>query len=261
MSSDQVETSVLGSPVQLPCGYLHKDGQIYTDAEIIPMTGITRKTIARDEIKSNAARTTDTVLCQCLKRVGPASTITREFVNNLLIGDREFLVVEIRRLSMGNKATTYVGCSNPKCQKDFHDDIDLGKLKITTLTADNYVIDKGSRVFKVVSPQLQLNATFRFPKGEDQHYLVSAKNLVEANYKLFTLCLLEWNGNNGPFDDTFFDDTPVAALDLIEDSFLTRQLGPELKQSVTCPYCNSSMMLTFKSSDFLFHRPKRGTDI
>jgi hypothetical protein len=100
----------------------------------------------------------------------------------------------------------------------------------------------------------------RYPLGGDQEALVSSmdRNPVEANFKLYAECLLEWNGEDGPFRSNLFERLPVRVLDEFEDQFAQAQPGPVFEQSVGCPSCAATIQFTFEGSDFLFRPPKRG---
>lgn len=251
------QEKVVGKVVQLPCGYF-KDGQIHKEAEIIPMTGLTRKAIARDDVRTNSAKVTDVILLQCLKRVGTLLGINNRLVGDLLLGDRDFLLLEIRRISMGDIINSATECED--CKNKIEVKFNIDEIKVYPLNEKECETLDGQRVFRIQSSSPPVNAAFRFPRGEDQYAILPLlqKNPVEANYRLYAACLVEWNGNKGPFAASFFESLPVSTLDVIDGEFTERLPGPDLSQEVSCPVCSSGIEMTFQGSDFLFRLPKRG---
>lgn len=254
----QVSAETPGKIVQLPCGYIAKDGKIHRDAEIIPMTGLARKSIARDDVRSNPAKVTDVLLLQCLKRIGPVTSINNRVIGDMLVADRDFLLIEIRRVSMGDTVTANTECE--KCSNKIEVKFKLDEIPVTPLKDGQFEMKENLRVFRIQNESPHLNAVFRFPKGDDQHLIVPFinKNPVEGNYRIYSACLLEWDSKPGPFNGTFFDRVNVDVLDVIDELFLGRQPGPDFTQKVACPVCTADIEMSFQGSDFLFPLPKRG---
>lgn len=248
-----------GKTVQLPCGYLTKDGTIIREAEIVAMTGLTRKSIAREDIRSNSAKVTDVILLQCLKRIGSVALINNKIINELILGDRDFLLLEIRRLSLGDKITANTECGG--CKKKLDVVFSVNDIPVTGLKDGSFEIRDGVRVFRIQNEVPHVDAVLRFPRGEDQQvYLPTiSKNPIEANFKLYAACMVEWDGKPGPFRPDFFERLPVNVLDVLDGGFSENQPGPDLRQNVSCPECAADIELTFEGSDFLFRPRKRGT--
>jgi hypothetical protein len=222
------------------------------------MTGLARKSIAREDVRSNPAKVTDVLLLQCLKRVGPITNINNRFIGDMLVADRDFLLIEIRRVSMGDTVTANTECE--KCSNKIEVKFKLDEISVTPLKDGTFEMKENLRVFRALSETPRVNALFRFPKGDDQALIVPLlnKNPVEANYRMYVACLLEWEGKPGPFGGTFLDSQPVNVLDMIDDLFLEHQPGPDFTQKVACPVCTADIEMSFQGSDFLFRLPKRG---
>ena len=240
----------------LPGGYLHKDGKVYRDAEVSPMTGLTRKAIAGESVRNNPVKTTDIILAQCLRRIGPITTVTTKLLGELLNGDREFLLLEIRRISMGDTITAFVDCDG--CENKIEVKFKIDELETIRLKDGDFQIKNDLMVFRLQSDEPELNILCRFPRGYDQEIFVKhmKKNPIEALYKVYQACVLEWNG--GTVDSFFFDSQNVNILDKFGEMFEEKMPGPILKQTVPCPVCAKSIEFTFQNSDFLHRLPKRG---
>lgn len=252
-----VET-VPGVVVQLPAGII-KDGKVYRDAEIIPMTGLTRKSLAREDVQSSPHKVTDVLILQCLRRIGPV-TSPGKILGDLLVGDRDFLMLEIRRISMGDDINVTIECES--CKKKIDVKFSIGELEIIRFADDAYEVRDGVRVFRIKSQNPKLDVLCRFATGEDQKAAASLlqKNPVEFIFKMYSRCVLEWDGKVGPFEPKFFEQLPVSVLDEFEKKFGSETPGPILRQSVPCPVCASGIDFTFQGSDFFFRQSKRGRE-
>lgn len=249
---------IAGTVVNLPCGYL-KEGKLHREAEIVPMTGLTRKAIGKETVRNNPIQVTDIILSHCLKRIGPFSFASARLLGDLIIGDRDFLLFEIRRISMGDTITANIECPNEDCKAKVEVKFSINEIEMVKLGNEaEYPVVDGNLTFKVRGTGFE--AVCRFPRGSDQGLLLpnANKNPVAATYGLYTACLLEWNEKKGPFDSSFFDALPLSVIDEFEEGFMSIQPGPIMKQEAACPACRGAIDFTFKGSDFLFRAPKRG---
>lgn len=249
--------------VLLPCGLgPDKDGKIYRDAEIAPMTGLVRKNIARPEIRQSPVRVLDTILLACLKRIGPFDRTDRRTLDKLLMGDKDFLLLEIRKLSFSSSILTSTATCG-ECKEKVDLKIDIDKLP-TIPMPENTPIENGERVFTVEFEHggTANSAKFRFPNGTDQAAVAQVifKNPVEGQYLLWQRCLVEWEGQ--PIEKvspTLFDDLPLPVIDAVDDKFRATVPGPNMRQSVVCPLCGASNRLDLGATDFLFPQARERT--
>jgi len=253
------ETPVIGGTIlTLPCGYV-RDGALYKEVEIIPMTGLTRKALAREDTRNNAAKVSDIIISHCLKRIGPFTSITSKVLADLVIGDRDFLILEIRRISMGDTITTNIVCGACKAKIDAL--FKISDLKVIRVYEgdEKPIIEEGNIIFRLNTKKFK--AKCRFPKGSDQALIMpdATKNPVAASYGLYTACLLEWNDKKGPFETSLFESFPLDIIDEFEEEFMAIQPGPVMSQDASCPSCGASVDFTFRGSDFLFRVSKRGS--
>jgi hypothetical protein len=257
VSVDPAEAAAPGVVVQLPAGIV-KDGKVYRDAEVVPMTGLTRKAIAREDVRASPHKITSVMILQCLRRIGPVTSINGKVLDEMLVGDRDFLMLEIRRVSMGSDINATVECE--KCKNKIDVQFSIDELEVTKIKEGDYEMKDGVRVFRIVNTDPRLDILCRFPNGADQQIMAPllTKNPVEAMFKLYSCCVLEWNGKAGPFEPRFFEGLPVSTLDKFEGAFSDKLPGPILKQSVPCPVCTADIEFTFQGSDFFFRLGKRG---
>lgn len=255
--------SAQGAPgavtVELPCGFVHKE-EVFTKAQIIPMTGRVRKLIARPQNRQNPASIIDTLLTQCVTAIGSITRVNKNVTDQLFLGDRDFLVMEIRKLSLGKDVQTQLQCES--CGARLGMTVDLEReVPVTKLKDLDVDLVEGDAVFRLVDQILGLDLKFRLPRGYDQHNVAPLyrKNPIEANYALYRACLVEWNGEPAnELPGNFFDDQPLPVIDFIDENFMEMMPGPDMRIPVDCYECNHEMMMSLASSDFLFKLPKKG---
>lgn len=256
MADDAAEVAT--KTVQLPCGLgPDKDGKIHRDAEIASMTGMVRKNIARPEVRQNGSKVIDAILLACLRRVGPISKIDRRLLDKMLNGDREFLLLEIRKASLTSKVHATITCGS--CNQKVDITYSLDGIPVTTLPDSDKETVNGERTFLVdwmsADERHSVKARFRYPNGADQMDVAQmmGRNPVEANYRMYYRCLIEWDGK--PVDQilpNIFEVQPLPVLDAVDREFRNSMPGPQLDQEVTCPLCGADNDLDLRASDFLF---------
>jgi len=249
------------TPVDLPAGLLI-DGKVYRTVSLVPMVGATRKDIARPEIRRDSIRVANAIMLACIKEMEPFGRVTGAHLNRLLVGDREFLLLAIRRISSGNIVHFSMSCD--ACEQPFDSHVDLSTdIKVDTLPVDVEVTALGEgegkqEFWTFTASDVEAGVkeiTFRFPTGHDQAIVAPAirANPVDGTYRLMWLCLHSFNGtikNELPTD--LFDGLPLPMLDFIQREFRNHQPGPDYSEPVVCPNCGAPNAMSLKASDFFF---------
>lgn len=253
-------TDAEGIVKKLPCG-LVKDGVLHQYAEFVPMRGRVRRAISKKDVRNDFAKVSDAVLRMCVKRVGAIPTTSPKTMAELPMGDRDFLLMEVRRASMSDKLDALVKCAS--CRKDIRVSFQLDEIEVVFLKDGNYEIHDDQLCFRIQSDKPRIDALCRFPIGSDQKDMLPAidANPTDAQYRLFAACLIEWNGEKKEVRSEFFDDLLVDVIDEFTQQFVSKKPGPVFEQKVSCPnvVCGSDISFTFEGSDFFFPLPERGT--
>lgn len=253
-----------GRVFDLPAPALLPGGAMSRVAEVVKMKGDTRQTLAKKEYRADFAKSTDLVLSQCLKRLGSDPEQLRWAMGRLPVGSRDAVMMEARRLSMGAELTANLVCR--ECKSKVVVEFNLDEIPMRRLEEGDFFVRDDYLCFRIDAKAIdgtRVKAACRFPVGSDQHEVlpVVRRNEVESNYRLYALCLLEWNGEPaGDVDHHFFGKMDVDVLDAFEEAFSEAQPGPIFEQEVPCPGagCGVDISFTFEGSDFLFRPQKRG---
>jgi len=249
----------MGEQTVLPLGVVKGD-EVVRDASIREMTaGMRRKVVARKNQKNPAKGITE-VLFGCVETLAGAPPTVHD-LNALTEGDRDFLLLAIRRESLGDTVTTQMPC--PNCNEEIQFELDLNQIRINSLEkGTDYELVNGTPVTSVENDDLGLLVKMRFPTGFD--WIALSPKLrtdpMEANYEIYARILKLWqrgeDANAGPFTPDFVDSLSLKEITWFERACRKAQPGPDWFIRVTCDLCGRKTLLDLSDSDFLFTTPR-----
>lgn len=114
---------------RLPCGWLDPLGVLHRDVQVREITGVEEDLLAARGGDGNGKF--DALLANCTVRVGDVSDPAKikEVVHNLPVGDRLFLLLAIRAVSLGAEYYFEATCPSAKCGKPSTLAVDLYSLE------------------------------------------------------------------------------------------------------------------------------------
>lgn len=115
----------------LPCGYLDAEGNLHTEVVLNEITGRDEDMLASKKIPDQ--KKLNQLLISCISRLGSISDKEKiaAAVPELLIGDRVFLLIAIRRTSLGDDYPYKDIC--PNCEKESLMSINLAELEVSPM--------------------------------------------------------------------------------------------------------------------------------
>lgn len=233
---------------KLPLGYLNKKNDLIKNVEVTGMTAKTRKMISSPQYKSNSGKLMTFMLKQCVTKLGkdePSMTQLR----SLTTGDRDFLIYMIRKVSLGDDINVRYKCIFCEDVQDVTLYID--SIPILESDGSEFEIENQRFIATLINEQLKIELKTKLPTGIEQEHIANIKDPIEANYKMYELCLTEWNGEVGPFGTAFVDDMPVAADDWLTMEMRDIQPGIQTSHKISCGNCYGENTVTMENSDFL----------
>ena len=226
--------------VELPAGYYEGfDGVLETVAEVRELNGSDEEAIVKI---TDTGKALLAILDRATVSVG-GKPATKDIMDNLLSGDREMLLLAIRKATFGNDISIETVCS--KCPELQTFVVDLTKdVKVKTLS------DRiGDRVFYV---DLKAGRAKVFlPSGDTQAKLINSvdKNSAELDTLLLTNCVVELN------DMPIMNPNQVRNLSIkdrrtILDEIAKRNPGPQLGEiKKVCGSCGQEVELSLTLAD------------
>ncbi len=217
--------------VTLPGGLL-VGGERRQDASLRPLAGEDEAFLFEDaEGLSPAARTT-ALLSRCLERLGPVQPVGADDVRALTAGDREALLLELRRISFGERLECVLACPESECGAQLELELRVGDLLVPA--------------YADVRREHDLNGVrFRLPNGGD---LEAAAEAAQAGVEAGACVVLERCVLAGEADDRL--DALLAELDP----------QAEIELALECPACGRAFSVAFDTGDFIAREVGRDRD-
>jgi hypothetical protein len=240
----------------LPGGYVDADGTLQREVELAPFTGREEELLAGRYQRGESAALVSTVLQHCIRRLGTISPLSVEVTRGLLVADRQYLLLKLRELTLGDHIHATLCCPWPDCGKKVMVSFSTSEIPVTES------VDKGPLYWLELSPEAAFVAAdgeryreivFRLPNGGDQEALASLLDQNEA--QALTLLLQRCIHRIGPWDhpdeEAINRLSPLARLEIERQM---EQVAPkvELTMESQCPECGREYAAPFELQDFFF---------
>lgn len=228
------ELPVMGSPpastYELPCGLLGPDGKLVKDVTVRELNGYDEEKLARLDANTNVANYVTELCLAAVTSLGPEPP-TRDQIRSLLIGDRDYLVMAIRRTTYGNMVEFELSCD--ACETKSAIEIDLTEdVKVIEMS------DPYTRSFEMEishSGRVKIELLNGFAQEAFSENTKKVKTQAEINTLMLAKSVSEINGK-----PTFGTEDPVRNLPSgdrakILDFISEIQPGPQLQEPVPVP--------------------------
>jgi predicted RNA-binding Zn-ribbon protein involved in translation (DUF1610 family) len=226
--------------MKLPGGLVLDSRHRLESAELRPLTGRDEEWLAAHPTAPSAIAVTR-VLTSCLVRIGDRKP-TEKLVRRLLVGDRDFLVLQLRRLTLGDEFQVVFPC--PACgnKMDVSFGADTVPVTVRPQTKADYSIQLG------LSGNSGPMVRFRLPCGADQEAVVDLEPERAADM-LLDRCVLENGGRS------FSSADREAIADAMEE--VAAQVDLEL--DLVCPDCGNQLLAPFDTTAFFLNEMRINT--
>jgi hypothetical protein len=193
-------------------------------ARVFSLTGRDEDGIARDDTTAAALATT-ALIGSCVEVDGAAPSAER--ARTLLVGDREFLMLQLRRETLGERIFAVVGCS--ACGADVDVAFDAADVPVESPAV---VETRGEIRYRGRA------IAFRLPTGEDQEAVLGLR-LEEAESQLLDRCV-----------DGGASGLSRGARDAVVAAMERRAPRIDLELDVVCPECGAAHAVPFDVTAF-----------
>lgn len=229
----------------LPGGFF-QSGTCFREVKLRPPTGRVEEQLGDASNARCLASAITTLLTHCIERIGPINNVTAEIVRDLLVGDRDYLVLKLRQITIGDRVEATLLCPNSQCGEKFDIDFDLTQIPIQQGNISSQVFavkvperktsedDDGDRYFEV---------EFRLPNGRDQEELafLIAGSESEAANKLLRSCIQRIDG----IKEAQFAELSSVARGKIESTMAEIAPQIDLEMEAICPECEKVFSFMF----------------
>ena len=188
-----------------------------------------------------AVRVTE-LITRCLERLGPVAPVRTNLVRGLSIGDREALLLHLRRMTLGERIACVLTC--PSCSKK----MDL-ELEVKELLLPAYGNAKAMHEAEISDGEQSYRVSFRLPNGEDQEAAVAeaADSVNAAAERLLKRCIHGVTRRDG--DEV--KEVPAAVMRELPAKMAELDPQGEVLLDLTCPECATGFIVPFDAADYV----------
>jgi hypothetical protein len=227
------DTTLSEVTFELPGGLVLEDGRRLSRVELRPLTGREEEWLATHPGVPGAKAVTR-LLNSCLLG-SDGEPMGLQQVQRLLVGDRDYLMLQLRRITLGGRFQAVIVC--PVCDAKMDVDFTAEEVPIERHPQKEatYTLELDS------DPERRRTARFRLPNGGDQE-AVLGQDLESAVATLLDRCLIDGGG------------MPLSPAEQNAVSDAMEKLAPEvnLELELTCPECGHAFVEPFDVTAFFF---------
>lgn len=259
MADKNIEALQDTSTFNIEVGYKDEQGTVHKEVEIRELAGIDEENISKPDVRGNIGKVITTLLSSVVVRIGDLNPKTigsrgkwEKIFRELPMGDRDKIMLEIRKFSNGNEIELDMKC--PSCKQkikhivEIESDIEERSLEVDALSIP-FELPKGIRNKE---GEVCNTGFIRLPNGVDQEQLdaVARKNAGQANTTLLARTIAEIDGY-GRVALSDLRNMSVRDRDYLIKLLDDSSYGPKFVISFPCPSCMEDIEAGVHPANFL----------
>jgi len=230
--------------IKLPRGFW-LDGTRHEEAVLRPIDGGDEAFLLETTESLLPARRATALLARCLTRLGPLSPVATEAAASLTAGDREALLLHLRRLTLGERLQCVLSCPASDCGERM--DLDL---RVSDLLLPPYPHNRERYETTITQNGSNYSVGFRLPTGAHQEEAAAlARSDPQAAADLLLHRCVEHVVTE---DGQRVEDLPPVVIDQLPTVMAELDPQAELMLSLTCPACDHGFSALFDAGAYLF---------
>ncbi len=246
-----------GEVHDLLAGYVDEEGTVHKTYTLREMTGEDEEYVNRSDIKSNGAKVSTALLSRCATSIGSITKKSagpkkwEQIFKDILVGDRDVMLLQLRKDSIGEEIEVVHTCPNPECKAKLKTIINVDELEIVPFDGMREIpfdLPKGYTDSKGVTHK---TGKMRRPNGLDGEVLtpVAKNNMAKAESLLLSrVCQFD--------DGAYIDQSIMAKLSVKDRQYLQKLLnehsfGVNMSIPVMCDRCGEEFNGTLNQTNFL----------
>ncbi|MFH1217131.1 MAG: hypothetical protein V1706_11585 [Pseudomonadota bacterium] len=239
----------------LPGGYVDQRGQAMRDLLLLPLNGFCERLIA-GSLHLSAPALTTALLANCIARIGDIEDVPEWLVRDLLVGDRQFLLLKLREITFGRDIRAVISCAWQDCGKKMDIDFTIDSIPVKTVPQLSL-----HHTMTLSEESGGIQVTFRLPNGSNQEALFSLaeEDEMQAADLLLARCIKSI-GPLAPPLPADITNLSSKAKEEIEKAMET--LGPKLDLTMEafCPECRRMFAASFDLEHFILDELRTSLD-
>lgn len=237
--------------ITLPGGFC-ANGEQWREAHLRALTGEDHLFLTEECRGLLPAQWVTEALTRCVTRLGPDGPVSREAVRSLSVGDREALLIHLRRLTAGDRLQCVFTCSSLECQERLELDLNATDLLLPaceeTRQQHELTVSRDDGASIVVR--------FRLPTGFDQEAAaaLARTDLPAAADFLLRQCVRSATLSDG----SVVDELPEVLGQQLSARMAELDPQAELTLQVACPVCGCAFSAVFDTASYLIQELAAG---
>lgn len=235
------------SRVPLPHG-LWREGKRHGDAGLRPLSGADEAFLLEVGGGLSRAETVSLLLARCVRRIGGIEPATIDDVRDLTVGDREALLLNLRRLSFGERISSVTTCPAPECGEPMDLELEVKDLLLQPKEPSATPVGE-SRLD--IGGDATWTVSYRAVTGADQEAVArqARSGIEDAVALLLDRCVLEITDITGAPVPT---EKAIESLrDRLPQLLSDHDPQAEIRLSLRCPVCEHAFEVIFDTADYL----------
>lgn len=235
----------------LPGGLLAPEGTCHRVVWVRELNGRDEEVLSDRRRPGGASRVTE-LLSRAIERVeGLDRSVDRDLAADLLIGDRDYLLLRLRQMTLGDQVHQVMRCPATACGQKVDVEFSIGEIPVRR--AESLRRDYEIRLSRPAWPGDDRSdcAVLRLPTGRDQEAIadLADQNPAAANSRLFARLLVRLGRTTRP-DEEAVRALPIKLRQELADFLRRTAPGPDLHIEAQCPHCGADMTYPFDLEDF-----------
>jgi len=214
---------------ELPCGYLDSEGNLHTSVVVREMTGEEEEILAARSMQGN--KKINMILSRCTQQVGDFNGGSVErIIPDLTQGDRVYLLIAIRRASLGDEMPFATKC--PACEQDARFVLDLADLETVKME------DPRKRTYELTLPKTGKKVVMKVLTGRGEDAIGKASKRGKDIISTAIFARVEtFDGKPPTVRDLKM--LPLVDRNFLQNSWEDHEGGVDTEVQIDCPGCGN----------------------
>jgi hypothetical protein len=246
MPTPAVEENWAEGRLILPGGILDAAGNCHRTVFVRQLTGADEERLAERGYRNGAHQATEFLRHVLVRIEGMEVAISEDLTSGMLIGDRDYLILRLRQMALGDKVEQVLRCFRIGCGRKADVEFLISELPVRRIEAALARYDFTLSEPAFAGDDTSHRGALRLPTGRDHEAILQAsqQNPSVANTRLLSRILLRLGRSASPSEEA------VRGLALRTRQEIGQFLhaitpGPDLTIDIQCPHCGADMTYPF----------------
>lgn len=241
---------------ELLAGYVDADGVVHKEFTLREMTGRDQEAVNKPDVRGNGSKAIAILLTRCVTRLGSitpksAGLKWNDIIKNLYAGDQEYIMLQLRRISIGSEITFANICPNPDCKAKLNTVIDVNELEIIPFNGVREITFELPTGYRDRKGVLHKTGTMRRVNGYDREILtpMAKANIARAETVMLTrLCKFD---DGTPIDEDVMAGLVIRDRDYLQKLLEEHNFGLKMGVQVACDQCGAEFTASLNTANFM----------